>query len=416
MEGFSKLGNLTDLVLCSNEITKVDGLVGLSKLTFLSLAKNKIADTDQSLSQPLLGLNLKCLIIADNPFTDGSDYSKKVISALPGLKYLDYKMIDDELRKEAESYGEKNKGKIKEMQKGGADLKSLEKEEILKSAGIAETENLIPLLKQDHDMKELEAFEITKDKFKKCEEEFRDAIVKFQSGMESLNRKRLETQNVFKNMMKVLEKESELQSISKIDDYKRKYKKFEREFKSKKATDTDIKTMLTEIEMLEDTLMEIEVKHSTKLDSMVGKKEEEDGQLKKLMSLEISNLNSELKASEKHYDDELKEGLEKEAAKYQTDAQKEGINSEGLRELIEDSERRSQKFDASKEYRDNKIQLLDDSLIAAMKLNFDSFTESINKESQKRNRAIIQEVIVYIDDCKRNVLKKKPSDQDSDDG
>lgn len=83
----------------------MSGLEELSKLNVLSVGKNKIEKLDSMLTYlKKLKNRLQVLKIEDNPFKSEDKnnkenaYRNKTIAWLKDLKYLDYKIIQDEER------------------------------------------------------------------------------------------------------------------------------------------------------------------------------------------------------------------------------------------------------------------------------------------------------------------------------
>ena len=108
IKGLDTLTKLTDLSLYDNCIEKIEGLDKLTELKVLSFGKNKVTDLDATI-QYLKDLKnqLQVLNMADNPFLltgNQSDqgYKYQAVYRLKNLKYLDYILIDDSLRQEAE--------------------------------------------------------------------------------------------------------------------------------------------------------------------------------------------------------------------------------------------------------------------------------------------------------------------------
>eukprot|EP00126_Sphaerothecum_destruens_P004896 Sdes_comp18440_c0_seq1m8363 len=101
IEGLSGLVNLTDLSLFNNQITNLAGLEGLKSLKVLSMGNNNVSSLQQILLLRKLP-QLKCLNLAGNPICNPqNEYEAFVISYLSKLKYLDFRMIDESMRKEA---------------------------------------------------------------------------------------------------------------------------------------------------------------------------------------------------------------------------------------------------------------------------------------------------------------------------
>lgn len=105
IEGLDKLTKLQDLSLYNNNIKVLSGLENLTNLNVLSVGKNKIEDHEIAIRYlQSLDNKLEVLKMSDNKFSANAaeEYKKFAIAFLRNLKYLDYDLIDEDLRKQAE--------------------------------------------------------------------------------------------------------------------------------------------------------------------------------------------------------------------------------------------------------------------------------------------------------------------------
>ena len=108
MENLEALVNLTDLTLYSNHITEIGNLETLTELNVFSFGKNEVKDYEASIKY-LRGLKnkLQVLNMADNPYVYASqsekDYKYHTICMLKNLKYLDYELITQNMKENAQS-------------------------------------------------------------------------------------------------------------------------------------------------------------------------------------------------------------------------------------------------------------------------------------------------------------------------
>ncbi|XP_059204382.1 dynein regulatory complex subunit 3 [Centropristis striata] len=122
IEGLDRLVNLTWLNLSFNHIEKIEGLESLRKLEVLNLSKNNISvienmDTLEKLTnflfaKNLLGQldnvlylrkfkNLFSINLSGNPVSEEEDYKYFIAAYFPNLMCLDYRLIDENTKKEA---------------------------------------------------------------------------------------------------------------------------------------------------------------------------------------------------------------------------------------------------------------------------------------------------------------------------
>ena len=109
IEGLDTLTNLHDLSLYSNKITELKNLEKLTKLNVLSIGKNLLRNHENAVKYlQSLRNNLEVLKMAENPFQKqgggpggAEDYRLYAVEMLKGLKYLDYQLIDQQMRDQA---------------------------------------------------------------------------------------------------------------------------------------------------------------------------------------------------------------------------------------------------------------------------------------------------------------------------
>ena len=130
ISGLDALTNLEWLDLSFNKISKIENLTGLTKLKVLALFSNEIVEVEnleslQELEVLRLGNNkitnksciiylrklakLRTLSLKGNPLTKLKEFEGYVSAFLPKLMYLEFKMVDERMRK---SHTEKNQGEI----------------------------------------------------------------------------------------------------------------------------------------------------------------------------------------------------------------------------------------------------------------------------------------------------------------
>jgi hypothetical protein len=102
IEGLDTLTKLTDLSLTHNEITELRGLESLTKLQVLSMADNKIGAGGKEVQSVAMYLqpfkHLRLINFQGNPISARDDYKSMIISLLRDLVYLDFRRIHKEER------------------------------------------------------------------------------------------------------------------------------------------------------------------------------------------------------------------------------------------------------------------------------------------------------------------------------
>ncbi|CAF1152485.1 unnamed protein product [Didymodactylos carnosus] len=100
IEGLDSLTELTDLSLYNNRIKVIENMDILKKLDVFSIGNNQIED-ENSIRYLRRFSGLRTLCLKGNPFATKPNYYEFVISHLPQINFLDYKLIDDAPREEA---------------------------------------------------------------------------------------------------------------------------------------------------------------------------------------------------------------------------------------------------------------------------------------------------------------------------
>ena len=194
------------------------------------------------------------------------------IAYLQRLKYLDYELIEnhervtaldnhkDEIQNYATNEGNEDKG----------DANDTAVDEELVSARIETTKNMFNnVLKQCEDYSKLKAFQKFYDVYQTTEGSIDELISSFQRDMKLSNKKKNKVIGFCHEKLRTTERQAEKDSISKIDEYRKKEKHVFRAIESMRRMDNDgplpnyneqEDKLLTAIEVLSSELLEIEVK------------------------------------------------------------------------------------------------------------------------------------------------------------
>lgn len=112
LSNFPPLDRLNSLILCNNRVSRIDGDVSenIPNLVSLILTNNRIERLTDL--QPLFkAKKLQRLSLAENPVCGVQYYKSYLIYHMPQLRFLDFKKIRDEDRKQAQQTFEGEKGK-----------------------------------------------------------------------------------------------------------------------------------------------------------------------------------------------------------------------------------------------------------------------------------------------------------------
>ncbi|KAJ3337137.1 Dynein regulatory complex subunit 3 [Kappamyces sp. JEL0680] len=95
IEGLGTLTKLTDLTLFNNRISRIENMDELVNLQVFSIGNNNISQLD-AFSYLIKFEHLRVLHAAGNPVQKNPNYKHYCLAHLKGLKYLDYRLIDQE--------------------------------------------------------------------------------------------------------------------------------------------------------------------------------------------------------------------------------------------------------------------------------------------------------------------------------
>jgi len=95
ISGLDTLTNLTTLSLFSNRITQLGGLDALTKLQVLSVGNNLIQQLDNVMYLRPFAM-LQAVNLVGNPFCQDEEYRRYVLAHLKHIKYLDYRLVDQQ--------------------------------------------------------------------------------------------------------------------------------------------------------------------------------------------------------------------------------------------------------------------------------------------------------------------------------
>lgn len=95
IEGLDTLVKLTDLTLFNNRISKLENLDALINLEVLSVGNNDVKNLE-NVSYLMRFESLRVLHCQGNAICRNEDYKSYCLAHLKSLKYLDYRLIDQE--------------------------------------------------------------------------------------------------------------------------------------------------------------------------------------------------------------------------------------------------------------------------------------------------------------------------------
>ncbi|TPX64203.1 hypothetical protein SpCBS45565_g06062 [Spizellomyces sp. 'palustris'] len=95
IEGLDGLTKLTDLTLYNNRISRIENLDDLVKLNVLSLGNNGLTVLE-NVNYLAKFENLRVLNLSGNTICRSQNYRHYILAHIRGLRYLDYRLVDDD--------------------------------------------------------------------------------------------------------------------------------------------------------------------------------------------------------------------------------------------------------------------------------------------------------------------------------
>jgi hypothetical protein len=161
IEGLDALVRLRELSLAANEIEELSGGLDAlaASLETLSLGRNKLATVPQLLRLRKFA-RLTSLSLAGNPMPT-AEYTSYALAHLPGLRYLDFRLVEDSARRTARAEHATSVAQLEAEDaaaRAGAEEQRKVDERLaeLKQANLLGVETLLAdLLKADADLRAL---------------------------------------------------------------------------------------------------------------------------------------------------------------------------------------------------------------------------------------------------------------------
>ena len=455
IEGLDGLENLTDLSLYSNQITEVKNLDKNRKPNVLSVGRHRIADVKVMVTYLRRFGNLQALCVHMNTFCKDDDSVQKILeqnqkqTAFPGsydviienlqrLKYLDWKPIDDEYRKQIRNYQNtpKEEGGKEEM----SEEKMLEERAKLHNADLDEIIDFFPRVLKN--IKEDISTGVTwenlikipglDDQIKLTEKSITEDINKYKDVILELQVEKDKTINTKKKEMEKNEDKFIVKSKEMIREFKRRFKSFVQDLNSGKITGVktnDDAEKYIGLEKLKNDLLEIEVYAKQQLNDFIKAFKKEVGDKNTVMQEKTDNLRQSLDGKKNALKEkitsivtELKNKLDayREAVDNKPEDAKDDQEEVPKDEKMEDLYRLFQMADFNSdlekitEVLDDRISKLRDQLENARTTTTENFFGEMFTNDYYRNKKRIQDIQeiynIYWDKVKKeldNVNKPK---------
>jgi Leucine-rich repeat (LRR) protein len=434
IEGLDALENLTDLSLYCNQITEVKNLDKNRKLNVLSVGYNQILDCKPMAKYLKRFSNLQALCCHMNPFCRDEESVQKlleenksdhrfpgsydpIITGLLGLKYLDWKPIDEDYREKVINNSISQGKEDKEAKEAENEEKLMEERAALHNADLDEIIDFFPRVIEN--IKEEIANGVTweslmilpglKDQINLAEKGINEDLDNYKEEILEKQKEKDEVINKKKKELDANEEKFIVKSKEMIRAFKKVFKKFCKDLKEGKLP--NIKTQeeganYVGLQKLKDDLLEIEIYEKEQLNSFIKGFREEVRKINDVMQgktnvlrekldskkvglkEKIDQITAEIKAKTDAYENEKnEEGKEGE----ETEKTPKDSNLDELYRIVNSGEFISDK-DKVTEILDDRISKLKDSLDNARTISTENYFANITNNDYYRNKKRIEDI------------------------
>ena len=411
IEGLDKLTKLTDLSLYNNSISVIEGMeTFMSSLTVLSLGNNLVKDLEAlSYLRPFKSLRL--INFAGNPICQDPEYRSYVLSHIKNLKYLDYRLVQqDAVLQAREQYQDEmiELEEKEEMEEAEAKLEEERraKEELYAAANMSGVEDLFDrMLANDPEYQKLryipnkerpelvEGLESFREKFTVQLEEFKELMLK---QLDRKKEEREEWQKVLDGAM--AEKDTQAQTLIMAFDKDRKHTF--RGLPELEPPDAEkaLQSLHQKNDDLYQKLMEYEMQNVDIVADLVNEFDRNYSEIVDVNRGYIGNFFTQVRELEDRYYEGVTAcamGMLETFSSGQMDE----IVSEDSKTILQDKDTLMNAIQAHHDYHTTTIDGQEDKLGTGEKKTLDDLINGLRTWESKRNRDRVAEICAL---CKRN--------------
>ena len=268
ISGLESLTNLTTLSLFSNRITKLEGLDTLQKLQVFSVGNNLIAQLDNVMYLRQFN-NLQAVNLVGNPFCQEDEYRRYVLAHLKFLKYLDYRLVDEQAVSQAkEQYQDElldmEEGEQQQAANQAAAEEKARREALHKKASMQGMDDLFEdlMTKGDGDLAKLKTQQVMQEPMTQLREQVEAAAEEYISLILTHQAAKDKEKSEFEGALDYAKAEASAESKAEIATYNALAKKLLTDASNSEQPYAMIQTLHKANEALYEKLMDMEVSSS----------------------------------------------------------------------------------------------------------------------------------------------------------
>ncbi|XP_068099654.1 dynein regulatory complex subunit 3 [Hyperolius riggenbachi] len=406
IEGLNALMKLRDLSLYNNRVSVIENMDSLDKLQVLSLGNNNLTSLENLIYLRRFR-DLRTLTMVGNPLSEDENYKLFVAAHLPSLVYLDYRLLDENIRDIANvkyqySIEEMNHNETLERVKREKEEQSQEELDKHKAAYVEYLNGPFlfeALYAEDADgtrLSSLPGMDELVDSYRaKCTEVCRSI---FTYGLEH-HKKREAEMAVFNECMLEAILENQEAGSTKIQDFQMKNSELFDElsqFTDQQAVDTKTLQYSQDIAQLMDALLTLELQLVDQLEEIIKEYERNISELVSSFLETVQGLMAQIRDLENHHHEKLLELSVSILDRVLKGEMDEDMTDE-LRVLFVDKDTIINAVSASHDIHLLKIDNREDELVTKINNWATNLIQKIHKDEQQRNRKRVAEINMYVD-------------------
>ena len=411
IEGLDKLTKLTDLSLYNNNISVLEGMESfMSTLTVLSLGNNRLNNLEGLMYlRPFKELRL--INFAGNPICQDPEYRSYVLSHIKNLKYLDYRLVQQEAVQQAKEQYQDEMIELEEKEEEEAAAKKKEREETEKqeqydAANMSGVEDLFErMLAKDPEYPKLryipnkdepqlvEGLESFRDKFTVHVEEFKTTML---AQLARKTEERAEWQKVLDGAL--AEKDAQAQAIITAFDKERKHTFRSLQDLEPQEAEAKLRALHVKNDDLYEKLMHFEMQNVDLVADLVGEFDRNYSEIVDGNKGHIGNFFTQIRELEDKYYEGVTTNAMSMLEKFSS-GELDGIVSEDSKTILQDKDTLMNAIQAHHDYHTSMIDGQEDKLGTTEKKRLDELINGLRTWEATRNRDRVAEICAL---AKRN--------------
>ncbi|OCT64478.1 dynein regulatory complex subunit 3 [Xenopus laevis] len=406
IEGLNALTKLEDLSLYNNRISVVENMDALCNLQVLSLGNNNLTSLENLIYLRKFK-QLRTLNLAGNPLSEDDQYKMFIAAHLPNLVYLDFRILDENIREIAimkfqysiddiahnENQAE-GKQEAEEQRQRELDLHKAAYVEHLNGPFLFES-----MYSDDVDGTKLSSVpgvaELMDSYRNKCIEICQNI---FEYGMKQHEKREAEV-SVFNECMQEAIMENQEQGAKRIEELTEKNSEILNELSqtsNQDLLDLKISQYIDDITKLLDSLMTLELQLVDQIEDIIKEYERNVSEMVSTFLETVQGLMAQIRDLENHHHEKLLE-ISINILEKVLKGEMEDEITDDLRMIFVDKDTVINAVSASHDTHLLKIDNREDELVTKINTWANTLIQTVQKEETERNRKRILEITTYID-------------------